>query len=129
MLWLLEYHNLLPSNLLTISQWRRGGIAFPVGTMAGLLRKIGEFDSATEDWTSYLERLTHYLATNGIAEEKKKDTFLCCVGIRETFGLLRALVAPQNPGDKTFIELTDALTIHLAPKPLVIAERFYFHKR
>ena len=97
--------------------------------MAGLLRKIGEFDSATEDWTSYLERLTHYLATNGIAEEKKKDTFLCCVGIRETFGLLRALVAPQNPGDKTFKELTDALTIHLAPKPLVIAERFYFHKR
>ena len=96
--------------------------------MAGLIGKIGEFDSATEDWTSYLERLNHYFAANGIEEEKKKDTFLCCIG-RETFGLLRALVAPQKPGEKTIKELTEALTAHLAPKPLVIAERFLFHKR
>ena len=42
--------------------------------MAGLIGKIGEFDSATEDWTSYLERLNHYLAANGIEEDK--DTSL-----------------------------------------------------
>ena len=31
--------------------------------------------------------------------------------------------------DKTYDELTTALSSHLAPKPLVIAERFRFHKR
>ena len=38
-------------------------------------------------------------------------------------------MAPINPGDKTFKELMDALTIHLALKPLVIVECFCFHKR
>ena len=81
-----------------------------------------------EDWASYLERLQCYLLANGVEDDKKRDTFLCCVG-RETFGLLRALVAPAKLTEKTFQELTAALTAHLTPKPLVIAERFRFHKR
>ena len=96
--------------------------------MAGHIGKIGEFDPGLEEWSSYLERLNHYFAANGVANDKKRDTFLCCIG-RETFSLLRALVAPEKPGDKTYQELCDALTAHLAPKPLVIAERFRFHKR
>ena len=68
--------------------------------MAAAIGKIGEFDSATEDWASYLERLQCYLLANGVADDKKRDTFLCCVG-RETFGLLRALVAPAKPTEKT----------------------------
>ena len=96
--------------------------------MAAAIGKIGEFDSSTEDWGSYLERLQCYMVANDVADDKKRDTFLCCVG-RETFGLLRALIAPAKLTDKTFKELTDALTAHLTPKPLVIAERFRFHKR
>ena len=96
--------------------------------MAAAVGKIGEFDSATEDWASYLERLQCYMLANGVEDDKKRDTFLCCVG-RETFGLLRALVAPAKLTEKTFQELTAALTAHLTPKPLVIAERFRFHKR
>ena len=96
--------------------------------MAGRVGKIGEFDAALEEWGSYMERVTHYFAANGIEADKQKDTFLCCIG-RDTFGLLRTLVAPAKPGDKTYKELVDALTAHLAPKPLVIAERFRFHKR
>lgn len=84
--------------------------------MARLIEKIGEFDLATENWTSYLVQLTHYFATNRIEEEKKKDTFLCCSG-RETFGFLSALVALQKAREKTFKKLTNALTAHLAPKP------------
>eukprot|EP00731_Ephydatia_muelleri_P018557 Em0011g597a len=96
--------------------------------MAAAVGKIGEFDSATEDWASYLERLQCYLLANGVEDDKKRDTFLSCVG-RETFGLLRALVAPAKLTEETFQELTAALTAHLTPKPLVIAERFRFHKR
>ncbi len=39
------------------------------------------------------------------------------------------MTAPGKPADKTFDELCETLERHLAPKPLVIAERFRFHKR
>ena len=51
--------------------------------------------------------------------EQKKDAFLACI----TFGLLRALVAPQKFKDRTYEQLVAALTTHVAPNPLVIAER------
>ena len=95
---------------------------------AAAIGEIGEFDSSTEDWGSYLERLQCNMVANDAADDKKRDTFLCCVG-RETFGLLRALIAPAKQTAKTFKQLTDALIAHLTPKPLVIAERFRFHKR
>ena len=96
--------------------------------MAASIGKIEEFDSATEDWRSYLERLEHYLGANRIKEEVKTAAFLSCIGKR-TFGLLRALTAPKKPGEKSYEELVEILTKHLAPKPLVIAERYRFHKR
>ncbi|KAL5489233.1 hypothetical protein EMCRGX_G018302 [Ephydatia muelleri] len=43
--------------------------------------------------------------------------------------MLRALTAPKKPGEKSYEELVEILTKHLAPKPLVIAERYRFHKR
>ena len=95
--------------------------------MASYLGKIGEYDSATEEWPSYRERLEHYLKANKVADEQK-NTFLMCIG-KDTFGLLRALIAPAKLVDKTYNDLTTALSSHLAPKPLLIAERFRFHKR
>ena len=96
--------------------------------MTSLIGQVGEFHTGEEDWRSYLERLQYYFAANNVGAEKQRDTLLCCIG-RETFGLLKALVAPAKLSDKTFKELTETLTAHMAPKPLVIAERFRFHKR
>ena len=42
---------------------------------------------------------------------------------------MKTLVAPAKPSTKTFALLTEQLDKHLNPKPLVIAERFRFHKR
>ena len=49
----------------------------------------------------------------------------------KTYSLLRDLCAPAKakPATKTFAQLTEILGKHLSPKPLVIAERFRFHKR
>jgi hypothetical protein len=47
----------------------------------------------------------------------------------KTYELLRTLTAPVKPAEKTFAELCQVLETHLAPKPIVIAERFRFHKR
>ena len=96
--------------------------------MAVSIGKIGQFDATVENWSSYLERLNHYFAVNKVEDEQKKDAFLCCIG-RDTYGLLRALMAPNKPAASTYKQLTDALTAHLIPKPIVIAERFRFHKR
>ena len=54
--------------------------------------------------------------------------FLSVVG-GATYGVLRNLLAPANPKDKTFEEITTALQAHFEPKTLVIAERFHFHRR
>ena len=47
----------------------------------------------------------------------------------KTYALLRNLTSPEKPADKSFDELCAILSQHLSPKPLLIAERFRFHRR
>nr|XP_061786525.1 uncharacterized protein K02A2.6-like [Nerophis lumbriciformis] len=47
----------------------------------------------------------------------------------KTFNLLRDLLQPTKPGTKTYAETVDVLTQHFSPKPLMLAERFGFHRR
>ena len=47
----------------------------------------------------------------------------------KTYSLLRNLVAPQLPKEKSFAQLKEILMAHFEPKLLVIAERFRFHQR
>ena len=48
---------------------------------------------------------------------------------KNTYGLLQALIAPDKPSETSYDEIAEALTKHLAPKKIVIAEMFRFHKR
>ena len=52
--------------------------------------------------------------------------FLSVVG-GTMYRLLRNLLAPASPKDKSFKEIVDTLKAHFEPKPLVIGERFHFH--
>lgn len=45
------------------------------------------------------------------------------------YGLLRSLLTPEKPADKLYQQIVDIVNEHLNPKPLVIVERFRFHKR
>ena len=77
--------------------------------MATLLGKLEEYDRSTEDWTQYVERMDHFFDANEIVDVgKKKSVFLAVVG-PTTYALLRNLVSPAKPGDKTFVELVAAL--------------------
>ena len=51
-------------------------------------------------------------AANKVEDVQKKDAFLCCIG-RDTYGLLRALMAPNKPTACTYQQLTDALIAQL----------------
>ena len=46
----------------------------------------------------------------------------------KTYALLRDILAPTKPQEKTFAEFSTTLTSHYEPKPIVITERFYFHQ-
>jgi hypothetical protein len=94
---------------------------FAIGT-------IGNFDDGIETWEAYAERLQQYFIANGIANEINVPALLSLIGPK-TCALLKPLVAPDKPSDKTFEVLIDHLNKHLNSKPLVIAERFRFHER
>ena len=46
-----------------------------------------------------------------------------------TYELIRSLVAPDKPTDKTLVELTKLVKDHLTPRPSSIVQRFHFNAR
>lgn len=66
-----------------------------------------------------------YFATNDIKDEKKVPVLLSAIGAK-TYVLLRSLVTPTAPKDKSFKDISDALKEHFEPKPIKAAERYYF---
>ena len=90
--------------------------------------KIEAFDEINGDWNAYVERVEQYFIANGIKEEKQVAVMLSLMG-NKTYGLLRNLSAPEKPSSLSFKDIVETLQKHLSPKPLLIAERFRFHKR
>ena len=95
------------------------------------LGKLPEFHDG-EDWREFIERLDAYFFANTItgneAEEKKRAILLTVCGSK-TYSLMKNLLAPRKPTEKTYKELVDLIASHLSPKPLVIVERFKFYRR
>mgnify|MGYP000067250698 CR=1 FL=1 len=79
------------------------------------------------DWKHYVERVEMFFEVNSVAEDKKVPTILTLMG-NKMYALLRNIVSPRRPRDLSFEEIVDNLAKHLDPKPIVIAERFKFHK-
>ena len=95
------------------------------------MAQIGKIEhfQISEDWESYEERLQQYFKANGITDaDKKVAVFLTVIG-SHLYKLLRNLVSPAKPADKSYEELTQVLKQHLVPKPIIIAERLKFRKR
>lgn len=87
------------------------------------------FDSQTQTWEEYVEVLGHFFVANGIGdEEKKRAILLSSVGSR-TYSLMRNLLSPNKPGEKSYKDLTDLLQLHYNPKPSEIVQRFKFNSR
>ena len=89
---------------------------------------IQEFDPEKEKVSAYLERVQMFLVANSIEAEKKVPVLLSVIG-GKTYALLGSLLAPEKPKDKTFEQLSDVLQKHFEPKPVVIVQRFHFHRR
>ena len=92
------------------------------------ISRIQEFQPDNETVSTYLERVDLYFVANGTPADKKVPVLLSSIGAR-TYGLLRSLVAPEAPRNKTLNELEKVLKNHYEPAPLIIEERFQFNLR
>jgi transposase InsO family protein len=107
--------------------------------------KIEEFSGRGEDFELYIERLEQYLLANDLDEiplatddanleevtarkSKRRAVLLSVVG-QSTYALLRNLLSPQKPTDKTFEQIIGILKNHYAPTPSVSVQRYKFYSR
>ena len=90
--------------------------------------KLDEYNE-TEAWRHYIERVNHFFEANEITDpDKRRSIFLVCVGAK-TYKLVRSLVAPEDPKDKSYEDLAKLLQDHFMPKPSAIVQRFKFNTR
>ena len=87
-----------------------------------VIGKLQEFKPETERFSTYAERLKLYFDANGVSEDRKVAVFLTVIGPKN-YALLSDFYTPTKPRD---IALEDLIK---TPAPIVIAERFHFHKR
>lgn len=92
------------------------------------LGKLSEFDPRTQNFESYLERFELFISANDVKQEKVLPVFLTAIGA-ETYEVLKSLVVPDTPADKTFAEVKQLLKGHYSPSSSVIAERCKFNRR
>ena len=89
---------------------------------------LTEFKPESKKIEAYLERVQLFFDANTIEEDKQVAVLLTVIG-SSTYALLTSLLAPCKPREKSFAVLAETLRRHFDPKPLVIAERFHFHRR
>ena len=90
---------------------------------------VGKLDehNETDGWRHYIERVNHFFEANEITDpDKRRSIFLVCVGAK-TYKLVRSLVAPEDPKDKSYEDLAKLLQDHFMPKPSAIVQRFKFN--
>src|SRR5436190_12584671 len=91
-------------------------------TTMATIGSIGAFDHSEETWASYVERFEFFVDCNSIEDNKKVSTLLTVVGVK-TYTLLKDLITPARPSDKTYQEIVDVIGKHLHPTPSFRTER------
>ena len=76
--------------------------------------KLEEYDSQ-EEWSQYIERLEFYFEANGVDDEDKQRAILLSVCGSKTYKLIRNLITPRKPSEKTFAELVELVQQHQHP--------------
>lgn len=91
--------------------------------VAGYFGQMENFDPKVEEWSTYVERLEMFFAVNNVPNEKKTASLLTFIG-----GKMYALLTPTKPTELSFTEIVEIMGRHSTPKPIVIAERYKFHR-
>ena len=86
-----------------------------------LFGQVGEFNPDNEKISTYLKRAKLFLEANSVADERKVTVLLTVIGAKN-YALLKGLLTPMNPREKSYDDLTQVLKAYYEPKPVVIAE-------
>lgn len=65
---------------------------------------LSQFDSQTDSWTVFVERVQLFLDDNTVAKGKHTAVLLSALD-GKMYALLRSLLAPEVPKEKSFKEL------------------------
>uniref|UniRef100_A0A1A8BW73 Zgc:165409 n=1 Tax=Nothobranchius kadleci TaxID=1051664 RepID=A0A1A8BW73_NOTKA len=87
------------------------------------------FDPKSQTWDEYTEILEQFFAANEIDDGEKQRAILISVVGAATYSLMRNLLSPAKPKDKTFQELVLLMKNHFDPKPSEIVQRYKFDSR
>ena len=90
------------------------------------LGRMEEFTPGS-DCKHYVERLEMFFEVNSVPTDKRVPSILTLMGSK-MYALLRSISAPRKPKELNFNEIVDTLAQHVDPKPIIIAERYKFHK-
>ena len=90
---------------------------------------IGKFDPTRESITNYLERLEMGFILHAFTEDSMKRALLIHEIGDTNYDVLKSLVAPDKPADKTYAQLSEKLKSHFNPKPNKIVKRYEFRTR
>lgn len=88
-----------------------------IGTLAA-------FDPKNQTWDEYTEILEQFFEANEINERDRKKAILISVVGASTYSLMRNLLSPDKPKDKSFQELVALMKNHFDPKPSEIVQRY-----
>ena len=81
---------------------------------------IGEFQHTQESWQSYVERLQQYFVANDVDAAMKQRAILLSIVGGKTYQLIRNLLGPAKPTERSFDEIVEAVRNHYQPVPSVI---------
>lgn len=90
---------------------------------------MSSYVPGSEDWRAYVERLDQYFVANVIIDGDRQRAVLLTVCGSGTYQLIRDLVSPAKPAEKTYAELVELVTKHYSPRPSVIMQRYKFNSR
>lgn len=90
---------------------------------------VEPFNSATDDWPTYVERLQHYFVANGVEDDAKQASILLTLCGTPTYKLLRSLVPDNKLEGVDYATLVGLLKDHYNPTPSTIVQRYLFNTR
>lgn len=91
--------------------------------------KFNEFNSQSDNWDNYIERLKYCFEANGIVSDAVQRANFFTVCGAQVYETVLALITPRKTSDVTFTEIVIILTRHYSPKPNEISVSFQFYKR
>ena len=105
-----------------------------VATRMSLCISILQEYAVGGDWEDYTDRLKQYFMANKMdtdEDAERRRTVLLTLCGAPTYNLIKDLLAPAKPSDKSYEELVNLVKRHYHPKPGKIVSRykFYSHHR